>query len=164
MPLINPVINLDSENDDDERWLAHALRLAERAQAQDEVPVGAVLVCNNEIVGEGWNQPISNCDPTAHAEIMALRQAALRMKNYRLNGTTLYVTLEPCAMCAGAMIQARIERLVYAAADPRAGAAHSVFNILQHPQLNHRVQCQGGGLLSKESGELLRNFFVKRRS
>jgi tRNA(adenine34) deaminase len=146
----------------DEQWLQHALTLAHRAESEGEVPVGAVLVQNNEIIAEGWNCPISTQDPTAHAEIVALRLAAAQLKNYRLPNTALYVTLEPCVMCAGAMVSARIERLVFGAFDPRAGAAGSVFNIFQPSLLNHTIQYQGG-ILAEECGAILRDFFKSRR-
>jgi tRNA(adenine34) deaminase len=139
-----------------------ALELAHEAEAAGEVPVGAVIVREGRIVGEGSNRPISSHDPTAHAEMVALRAAAATSDSYRLTGTTLYVTLEPCAMCAGAMVHARVQRLVFAATDPRAGAAGSVFNIVQHPALNHRIDCTGG-VLADECGVLLRNFFLARR-
>ena len=147
----------------DEYWMRRALNLAERAQADGEVPVGAVMVKDDECIGEGWNQPISTRDPSAHAEITALRAAAGRTENYRLPGTTLYVTLEPCAMCAGAIILARVSRLVYAAADPRSGAAGSVFNILQSEQLNHRVDLTAG-VLELEAAAILQTFFKSRRA
>ncbi len=147
----------------DEYWMRRALNLAERAQADGEVPVGAVMVKDDECIGEGWNQPISTRDPSAHAEITALRAAAGRTENYRLPGTTLYVTLEPCAMCAGAIILARVSRLVYAAADPRSGAAGSVFNILQSEQLNHRVDLTAG-VLELEAAAILQTFFNSRRT
>ena len=146
----------------DERWMRRALDLAERARSEGEVPVGAVLVMDDDCIGEGWNRPISAHDPTAHAEIAALRAGAARMENYRLPGATLYVTLEPCAMCAGAIVLARIKRLVYAAADPRTGAAGSVFNILQSGQLNHRVEL-ASGVLELEAATLLQTFFRERR-
>ena len=146
----------------DERWMRQALDLAERARSEGEVPVGAVLVMDDDCIGEGWNRSISTHDPTAHAEIEALRAAAGRLENYRLPGATLYVTLEPCAMCAGAIILARIKRVVYAAADPRAGAAGSVFNILQSTQLNHRVELVSG-ILEQEAATLLQTFFRERR-
>ncbi len=146
----------------DEFWMRQALALAERAQAEGEVPVGAVIVKDDECIGEGWNQPISTRDPSAHAEMAALRAAAGRLKNYRLPGATLYVTLEPCAMCAGAVVLARIGRLVYAAADPRSGAAGSVFNILQSGQLNHRVELTAG-VLEREAATMLQAFFKSRR-
>ena len=142
--------------------MRRALELAHEAQAAGEVPVGAVLVSEGRIVAEGWNRPIGDCDPTAHAEIIALRAGASALGSYRLTGTTLYVTLEPCAMCAGAMVHARVQRLVYAATDPRAGAAGSVFNIVQHPALNHRLECSGG-VLAEECSSLLRGFFLARR-
>ncbi len=139
-----------------------ALALADRASAAGEVPVGAVVVLDGTLVGEGWNAPIGLRDPTAHAEIQALRDAARRLGNYRLPGTTLYVTLEPCAMCAGAIIHARVTRVVYAAGDPKAGAAGSVFEILGTDRLNHRVLIQGG-LLAAESAARLQAFFKSRR-
>lgn len=146
----------------DKLWMRRALALAERARAEGEVPVGAVLVLGDECIGEGWNRSISDHDPSAHAEINALRAGAARQRNYRLPGATLYVTLEPCAMCAGAAVLARIKRLVYAAADPRTGAAGSVFNILQTSRLNHRVDL-AGGVLEQESAALLQAFFRERR-
>ena len=124
--------------------------------------VGAVAVHEGAIIGRGQNRVLRDNDPTAHAEIVAMRQAALVLANYRLNGCTLYVTLEPCAMCAGAMIHARIDRLVYAAADPKAGAAGSVLSVLNHPRLNHQLQVEQG-ILADEAGELLRTFFRERR-
>lgn len=142
--------------------MQHALELARRAASEGEVPVGAVLVRDGEVVGEGWNQPASKNDPTAHAEIVALREASRRLGNYRLVDTTLYVTLEPCVMCAGALIHARVARVVYAAADPKTGAAGSVFDTLVSERHNHRVRVQDG-LMAEESGELLRDFFRKRR-
>lgn len=147
-------------NDTD--WMQHALKLAERTQQEGEVPVGAVLVLNDEIIGAGWNRPIAAHDPTAHAEIMALRAGAGKIGNYRLNDTTLYVTLEPCVMCAGAMVHARIKRLVFGASDPKAGAIKSVFNILDSTRLNHRVEYTGG-ILADECGGMLSRFFEARR-
>ena len=146
----------------DEYWIRHALKLAERVQQEGEVPVGAVLVQNDEIIGAGWNRPIAAHDPTAHAEIMALRAGAEKLGNYRLNDTTLYVTLEPCVMCAGAMVHARIKRLVFGASDPKAGAIKSAFNILDSGRLNHRVEHMGG-ILSEECGAMLSRFFEARR-
>jgi tRNA(adenine34) deaminase len=143
-------------------FMTRALELARTAEAAGEVPVGAVVVREGEIIAEGWNRPIGACDPTAHAEIVALRAAGQALGTYRLTGTTLYVTLEPCAMCASAMVHARVERLVYAATDPRAGAAGSVFNIVQHPALNHRMECTAG-VLADECSALLRSFFLARR-
>lgn len=150
------------DDDTDIRFMHRALELAARAAAEGEVPVGAVLVREGEIVGEGWNRPIASHDPTAHAEIQALRDAARRIGNYRLVETSLYVTLEPCAMCAGAMVHARVARLVYGAADPKSGAAGSVLDVLSHPQLNHRVAITGG-VLEEECAETLRAFFRDRR-
>ena len=146
----------------DVAFMARALELARLADAAGEVPVGAVIVRGGEIVAEGWNRPIGANDPTAHAEVVAMRAAGQALGTYRLTGTTLYVTLEPCAMCASAMVHARIGRLVFAATDPRAGAAGSVFNIVQHPALNHRMECTGG-VLAEECGSLLRQFFQARR-
>ncbi|MEJ2161542.1 MAG: tRNA adenosine(34) deaminase TadA [Chromatiales bacterium] len=143
-------------------FMQRALELARAAEAEGEVPVGAVLVKDGEIVAEGFNQPISSCDPTAHAEIVALRGAAASVGNYRLPGTTLYVTLEPCPMCAGAMVHARVERLVFAAADPRTGSAGSVFDLVRSEELNHRLEVESG-VLADESGALLRTFFRARR-
>ena len=143
-------------------FMSRALELARQAEAAGEVPVGAVIVKDGVIVAEGSNRPIGSCDPTAHAEMVALRAAGQALGTYRLTGTTLYVTLEPCAMCASAMVHARVQRLVFAATDPRAGAAGSVFNIVQHAVLNHRLECTGG-VLAEECGTLLRNFFLARR-
>lgn len=143
--------------------MRHALALAERAAAAGEVPVGAVLVRAGALVGAGWNRPIAENDPSAHAEILALRDAGRRLHNYRLPGTCLYVTLEPCAMCAGAIVQARVERVLFAAADPKGGACGSVFDLLpSDARFNHRTDC-AGGLLGEESGKLLRDFFRARR-
>ena len=135
---------------DDERFMRKALALANRAQSGGEVPVGAVVVMEGEIAGEGWNRPISACDPTAHAEIRALRAAAAKLKNYRLTGATLYVTLEPCDMCVGAMFHARVARVVYGATDPKK-------QVLKNP-----VKLEGG-LLAQECGALLSSFFASRR-
>ncbi len=146
----------------DERWMEHALALARKAEAIGEVPVGAVLVRDDEVLGEGFNTLVRDHDPSAHAEMSAIRAAAARVGNYRLPGTTLYVTLEPCAMCAGAIVQARIERVVYGADDPRTGAARSVFRILDNPALNHRCAVVSG-VLAEESGAMLRAFFRARR-
>lgn len=143
--------------------MGRALTLARRAAAVGEVPVGAVLVRENEVIGEGWNRPIGTCDPTAHAEVVALRAAAAQIRNYRLIDSTLYVTLEPCPMCAGAIVHARVARVVFGAADPRTGAAGSVFNLLQTETLNHRTDLRGG-VLAEECGTLLRDFFRTRRT
>lgn len=143
-------------------FMSRAVELAREAERAGEVPVGAVIVKDGVIVGEGWNRPISTHDPTAHAEIVALRAAAQTLSSYRLLDTTLYVTLEPCPMCAGAMVHARVQRLVYAATDPRAGAAGTVFNIVQHPSLNHRLEC-AAGVMAEECRQLLRGFFAARR-
>jgi len=142
--------------------MRRALELARGAAEAGEVPVGAVLVHDSRIVAEGSNRPIGTSDPTAHAEMIALRAAGISLGSYRLLDTTLYVTLEPCAMCASAMVHARVSRLVFGAADPRAGAAGSIFNIVQHPVLNHRLEVTGG-VLADECGTLLRSFFAARR-
>lgn len=146
----------------DAYWMRHAMQLAEAARAAGEVPVGAVIVKDGTMLAEGWNRPISTSDPTAHAEMVALRAAAQSLGNYRVLDTTLYVTLEPCAMCASAMVHARVKRLVYAATDPRAGAAGSLFNIVQHAQLNHRLDMTTG-VLAEECSAMLRSFFASRR-
>lgn len=146
----------------DEFWMEQTLKLAKRASDQNEVPVGAVLVQGDQIVGEGWNQVIAQQDSTAHAEIIALRDAGKRLNNYRLPGTTLYVTLEPCLMCAGAMIHSRIQRLVYGAYDNKTGAAGSFIDLLSLPGINHRVMVKGG-ILAGECGKILSQFFQRRR-
>jgi tRNA(adenine34) deaminase len=146
----------------DERWMEEALRLARLAEVAGEVPVGAVVVCNGCIVGRGWNRVISNHDPCAHAEIEALRDAARELANYRLSGCELYVTLEPCAMCAGAIIHSRLERLVFGARDPKAGAVGSIMQVINHPRLNHRVEVSEG-VLAGRCMEILQAFFRDRR-
>ena len=147
-----------------DRWyMRRALELAERAARAGEVPVGAVLVADGAIVGEGCNLPISSCDPTAHAEIQALRAAAQRAANYRLPGSVLYVTLEPCVMCAGALMHARVARVVFGAPDPKTGACGSVVNLFAEARLNHHTEV-GGGVLAEECGALMRTFFNARRS
>jgi len=148
---------------EDQRFMQRAMELALHAQdAHEEVPVGAVVVLNGEIVGEGWNQNISANDPSAHAEIIALRDAGRRLSNYRFPGAELFVTLEPCAMCAAAMVHARLARVVYAANDPKTGAAGSVFDTLISPLHNHRIAVERG-LCADESSEMLRRFFKSRR-
>ena len=143
-------------------WMRHALALAARAEAEGEVPVGALVVRDDQLLGEGWNQPVALRDPTAHAEILALRAAAQKIGDYRLGGATLYVTLEPCPMCAAAIAHARIARLVFGAWDPRQGAAGSAFNLLATDAMNHRVDAFGG-VLSEQCGVLLKRFFEARR-
>jgi tRNA(adenine34) deaminase len=145
-----------------EYWMRHALMLAQRAWDEGEVPVGAVLVHNDRVIGEGWNRPIGRHDPTAHAEIMALRQGGLVLQNYRLLDTTLYVTLEPCVMCAGAMVHGRIGTLVFGARDLKTGAAGSLMDVLHHPGMNHRVEIVEG-TLSEECSGMLSEFFRQRR-
>jgi tRNA(adenine34) deaminase len=146
----------------DEDFMRHALKLARRAQDEGEVPVGALVVLDEKVIGEGWNRPISASDPSAHAEIQAMRAAATARRNYRLVGATLYVTLEPCAMCVGAMFHARVRRVVFGAADPKTGAAGSTLNLFEERRLNHHALVQGG-VLAAECGELLSGFFASRR-
>ncbi len=144
-------------------WMKKAYQLAQKASAQGEVPVGAVLVdSDNQCIGEGWNQPISGHDPTAHAEIIAMREAASGLENYRLPETTLYVTLEPCPMCAGAIVHARIRRVVFATPDPRTGSAGSVSNLLNSPHLTHRVNVDSG-VMQDACSTLLKTFFLEKR-
>ena len=147
----------------DEYWMRHALTLAKRAWEEGEVPVGAVLVHNNQVIGEGWNRPIGRHDPTAHAELLCIRQAAELLHTRRLNGLTLYVTLEPCPMCAGAMVMAQLERCFFAARDQRQGCCESVLALTQDPAFYHRVPCVGG-LMEEEAQTLLQDFFEKRRT
>ena len=149
---------------DDQRWMRHALALADRAEREDdEIPVGAVVVAaDGSLLGEGWNRNITDHDPTAHAEIVAMRQAGFRLANHRLLGCTVYVTLEPCAMCAMAMVHARVARVVYGASDPKTGAAGSVFDLITDPRHNHRVQVEGG-LLGAEAGARLTAYFRRKR-
>jgi len=146
----------------DEVFMLAALEEARAAAARGEVPVGAVLVAEDRVVARAGNRTIADCDPTAHAEIVTLREAAKSIGNYRLLGATLYVTIEPCAMCAGAMVQARIARLVYGADDAKGGAVRSCFSILDHPQINHRVEVTSG-MLAEEAAALLQSFFAARR-
>lgn len=147
---------------DDEKWMARALVLAEEGSARGEVPVGSILVREGLVLAEGFNQPISTNDPTAHAEIVTLRAAATAVGNYRLPNTTLYVTLEPCTMCLGALMHARVSRLVFAAREPRAGAVCSQFQLCDHAAYNHRIVWQEG-VLAEQSAELLTTFFRARR-
>ena len=154
----------ESLHPDDLKWMQHALLLAETAQREhDEIPVGALLVsADGELLGEGWNRNLADHDPSAHAEIVAMRAAGTRLGNHRLVGSTLYVTLEPCAMCAMALVHARVARLVYAASDPKTGACGSVFDLVADPRHNHRVQVQGG-VLGEEAGRRLGNYFRAKR-
>jgi tRNA(adenine34) deaminase len=158
--MLNSLMNHTA--DSDLAFMRAALDEARDAERRGEVPVGAVVVFDGHIVARAGNRTITDCDPTAHAEIVALREAALRVSNYRMPNATLYVTIEPCSMCAGAMIQARIARLVYGADDPKGGAAHSCFAMLDNPHLNHSVQVTPG-ILADESAALLRDFFALRR-
>jgi tRNA(adenine34) deaminase len=143
--------------------MEEALRCAQRALEMNEVPVGAIVVCDGNIAGRGWNRNISDCDPTAHAEMVALREAGATIGNHRLGDCDLFVTIEPCAMCAGAMVHARIKRLVYGSDDPKAGAVHSVIQVVNHPQLNHQISIRSG-VLAGRSAEMLQSFFKTRRS
>jgi tRNA(adenine34) deaminase len=146
----------------DELWMEEALRAAQRALEAGEVPVGAVVVCDEKIVACGWNRNITDNDPTAHAEIVALRAAGTIIGNHRLENCDLFATIEPCPMCAGAMVHARIKRLVYGADDPKAGAVYSVMQVLNHPQLNHKLEVRSG-VLAGRCAELLQTFFKSRR-
>jgi tRNA(adenine34) deaminase len=146
----------------DELWMQEALRSAQRALESGEVPVGAVVVLDGKVVGRGFNRTITDCDPTAHAEIVALRNAGAAVGNYRLLNCDLYVTIEPCAMCTGAIMHARIRGVVYGAEDPKAGAVHSVMQVLNHPALNHQVEVRTG-VLAGQCSELLQQFFRARR-
>ena len=146
----------------DRQFMQQALDQAKLAAAAGEVPVGAVLVRDGQVISTGFNQPITNSDPSAHAEMMALRAAASDEANYRLPGTTLYVTLEPCTMCAGAMLHARVDRVVFGATDPKTGAAGSVLNVFSEKQINHQTVVEGG-IMREECGQILRDFFKERR-
>jgi tRNA(Arg) A34 adenosine deaminase TadA len=148
---------------DDERFMRSALAEARKAARENEVPVGAVVVREGQILARAHNRPIRLSDPAAHAEILALRRAARKLGNYRLGGCLLYVTIEPCAMCAGAAVHARVKRVVFGAPDPKAGAAGSALEVLRHPKLNHRVEVSGG-VMERECRDLLRDFFRPRRS
>jgi len=146
----------------EQKWMQVAINLANHASSIDEIPVGAIIVYENKIIGEGWNQPISSNDPTAHAEIMALRDAGKNIGNYRLPDATMYVTLEPCAMCAGAIVHARLAKLVYAVDDPKTGACGSVLNLLQIDEFNHKVEIENG-ILEDECRTLIQDFFKEKR-
>ncbi len=148
---------------DKNSFMEEALIEAKKALKKGEVPVGAVVVLEEDIIGRGYNQSITKNDPTAHAEIMALRDAALNLKNYRLKDTLVYTTLEPCLMCAGALVHARIKKLIYSASDPKSGVIESNGNLMQSAFLNHKISYEGG-ILKEESSEILKNFFVKKRS
>jgi tRNA(adenine34) deaminase len=155
-------INTNAETSADELFMEEALRAAQRALEAGEVPVGAVVVCSGKIVGSGGNRNLTDCDPTAHAEIVALREAGVAVGNHRLEDCELFATIEPCAMCAGALVHARLKRLVYGADDPKAGAIHSVMQVLNHPSLNHRMEVRAG-VLAGRCAEILQGFFKSRR-
>lgn len=146
----------------DEFYMAKALHLAEQAGVAGEVPVGAVVVCGGEVIGEGYNQPISACDPTAHAEIVAMRNAASQINNYRLSDCDLYVTIEPCTMCVGAMVHGRIRRIVFGALEPRAGALNSQLQLMDQSHYNHSIEVRGG-VLERQCSELISSFFRQKR-
>ena len=148
--------------EDHSKYMSYALALAARAEQQGEVPVGAVLVRDGEVIGEGWNQPISSCDPSAHAEIVAMRDAAEKLQNYRLSGATMYVTIEPCTMCIGAMIHARVAHIVFGAKEPRAGAVCSHLQLLDNDHYNHKISWQGG-VMENECAEIISRFFKNKR-
>jgi tRNA(adenine34) deaminase len=164
--LVTPLPSADKSSLDnlasDELWMVEALRCAERALDAGEVPVGAVVVCAGRIVGRGWNRNLADYDPTAHAEIVALREAGRSVGNHRLSDCELFATIEPCAMCAGAATHARVRRLVFGADDPKAGAVHSILAVVNHPSLNHRMEIRGG-VLAGRSAEILQKFFRRRR-
>lgn len=155
-------LELSAQQDHDEKWMAYALSLADKAESFGEIPVGAVIVKDNKIVAEGWNLSIVNHNACAHAEMMAIQSAGQKTQNYRLIDCTLYVTLEPCAMCAGALVHARIKRLVYGAGDYKTGAAGSVFNLVQSEQLNHQLEVTKG-VFAEESATKISAFFKRRR-
>lgn len=144
------------------KWMQHALKLAQKAEQEGEVPVGAVIIEDGKIIGEGWNQTIQLNDPTAHAEMVALRKAGQTKQNYRLNNLTMFVTLEPCAMCAGALVHSRLSKIIIASKDPRTGCAGSLMNLLQHDSLNHKLEIEFG-LLQQESSQLISQFFKNKR-
>jgi tRNA(adenine34) deaminase len=146
----------------DELWMEEALRCAQRGLEANEVPVGAIVLCAGQVIGRGWNRNLTDCDPTAHAEIVALREAGRNLGNHRLGDSELFVTIEPCAMCAGAIVHARIRRLVYGANDTKAGAVHSILQVVNHPSLNHQMEVKAG-VLAGRSAEMLQEFFKKRR-
>ena len=150
-------------SEEDEKWMQRALALAKNAALEGEVPVGALLVRDGKVLGEAWNHPIGSCDPSAHAEINALRQAAKNEANYRLPGTTLYVTIEPCTMCVGALVHARIERVVFGAREPKAGAVVSQNNLLEHPSMNTNI-VYAEGVLAAECSKIMSDFFSFRRA
>lgn len=171
MPEPSPVQELSALPDDqqpttndssDELFMEEALRAGQRALEAGEVPVGAVVVCDGRVIARGWNRNLTGNDPTAHAEIVALREAGAAVGNHRMGDCELFATIEPCAMCAGALIHARIKRLVYGADDPKAGAVHSVMQVLNHPQLNHRMEVKGG-VLAGRCAEVMQSFFRQRR-
>jgi len=154
---------MESQQQTDEHYMRRALELAKKGEILGEVPVGAVIVKDDKIIGEGFNQPISSCDPTAHAEVVALRDAASRIENYRLTGCTLYVTIEPCTMCAGSLIHARIKRLVFGATEPKSGVVGSNDNALLLPHFNHNIEIVSD-VLADECSSIMSNFFAARRA
>lgn len=153
---------LPTHDASDELFMEEALRAAQRALEAGEVPVGAVVVCAGQVIARGWNRNLTGNDPTAHAEIVALREAGAIVGNHRLGDCELFATIEPCAMCAGALVHARVKRLIYGADDPKAGAVHSMMQVINHPGLNHRMQVKGG-VLAGRSAEMLQSFFREKR-
>jgi tRNA(adenine34) deaminase len=151
-----------ADNSSDELWMLEALRCAQRALDAGEVPVGAVVVCGGRVIGRGWNRNLTENDPTAHAEIVALREAGRNLGNHRLGDCALFATIEPCAMCAGAAVHARLRRLVYGADDPKAGAVRSILQVVNHPSLNHQMEILGG-VLAGRAAEIVQEFFRQRR-
>jgi tRNA(adenine34) deaminase len=151
-----------TETSSDELWMLEALRCAQRALDTGEVPVGAVVVCEGRVIGRGWNRNLTDSDPSAHAEIVALREAGQNLGNHRLAGCELFATIEPCAMCAGAAVHARLRRLVYGADDPKAGAVDSILQVVNHPRLNHQMEIRGG-VLAGRAAEIVQEFFRQRR-
>jgi tRNA(adenine34) deaminase len=162
LTFVPTTIDQRSATEPDELWMEEALRSAQRALETGEVPIGAVVVCEGKLIARGWNRNIATSDPTAHAEIVALREAGAIIGNHRLEDCELFATIEPCPMCAGALVHARIKRLIYGADDPKAGAVHSVMQVLNHPELNHRMEVRGG-VLAGRCADLLQTFFKNRR-
>lgn len=161
-PMIERPSGIELNPATDEIWMHDAILAAQRALEAGEVPVGAIVVCDGKIVGRGWNRNLTDCDPTSHAEIVALREAGRNVGNHRLSDCELFATIEPCAMCAGALVHARVKRLIYGAEDPKAGAVHSVLQVLNHPRLNHRMEVRAG-VLGGKCAELMQEFFRSRR-
>lgn len=154
--------DLDPSAQADEFWMREALGLAAHAESNNEVPVGAVVVYRSQVIGRGWNRNLLDSDPSAHAEIVAMREAGRALRNHRLGGCTMFVTIEPCAMCAGALVHARFSRLVYAAEDMKAGAVHSIMQVVNHPGVNHQMEVKAG-VLSEQCAQIIQDFFRRKR-